>query len=115
MPFGGSRRVFPDLGALPLVVPVSFVSAVLVWRTLPSDVPYFGSIAGSLSTVAASLPAGTVLVTLDVAAVIRYGQYARTPEAAAFTALGGVVAPVPTCWLTPPVGNLGAVHERATR
>lgn len=103
------------LVALPLVVPTSFVSAVIVWRRLPSDVPYFGAVAGLLATVGTYLLATLVLFALNVAAVVIYGQYAQALEAVTFMGLVGFMAFASTFWLTLPIGSVsGIVHEHLT-
>ena len=99
--------------ALPLVVPTSFISAVFVWRTLPSDTPYFGGVAGFLATLGTYLLAMFVLFALNVVAVVIYGQYEGILEAAAFMLLVGFVALASTFWLTFPIGSVsGMIHER---
>lgn len=106
---------YDDANPLPLVVATSFVSAVFVWRTLPSDIPHFGASAGVLATLGTYLLAVLVLFVLNVAVVATYGQYAQIPEAASFMALVGFVALTSTFWLTLPVGAVsGFVHERVT-
>ena len=52
--------------ALPIVIPTAFLVGVAVWRLLPSDVPFFGPVAGllgTLGTYVASLPTVTVILT----------------------------------------------------
>ena len=99
--------------ALPLVVPASFVSAVVVWRTLPSEVPYFGAVAGFLATLGTYLLSLLVLLALYAVVVVAYGQYEQIFEAVAMVALVGFVALATTFWLTFPVGIAsGIVHER---
>ena len=101
--------------ALPVVVPASFVSAVIVWRMLPSDVPHFGASAGVVATVGTYLLVLLVLFTLSVVNVVVSGQYAQLPEAAACIGFIGFIALVWTVWLTLPVGAVsGIVHERVT-
>ena len=116
-PIGTDWEFFGTMAlvALPLVVPTSFVSAVVVWRTLPSDVPYFGAIAGFLATLGTYLIAILVLFALYAVAVVIYGQYAQILEAAAFLVLVGSIAFVSTFWLTLPIGTVsGIIHERVT-
>jgi hypothetical protein len=98
--------------ALPLVVPTSFLSAVFVWRILPSDIPYFGACAGILTAAGTYLLALLVLFVLNVAVVVLNGQYAQIPEVVAFIGPVGFVALVSTFWLTLPVGAIsGLIHE----
>ena len=116
-PIGSDRRFLGTMAllALPLVVPTSFVSAVLVWRTLPADVPYFGAIAGLLATLGTYLLSLLVLFALYALVVVAYGQYAQIYEAAAMVVLVGYVALATTFWLTLPIGTVGGiVHERVT-
>ena len=99
--------------ALPLVVPTSFTSAVIVWRTLPSDIPHFGATAGVLATLGTYLLALLVLFALNVAALVIYGQYAEILEGLVFIPVIGFVALASTFWLTFPVGAIsGIIHER---
>lgn len=99
--------------ALPLVIPASFVSAFLIWRTLPADIPHFGAVGGFLATLGTYLVAILVLFTLNVVAVVIYGQFAQLLEAAAFMGLIGVVALASTFWLTLPIGCVsGIMYER---
>ena len=99
--------------ALPLVIPASFISAIIVWRTLPSDIQYFGASAGVLSTFGTYLLALLTLFALNVVAVVLYGQYAQIFEVASFLIVVGFVALASTFWLTFPVGAIsGIIHER---
>lgn len=101
------------LVALPFVVPTSFVSAVIVWRSLPSDTPYFGASAGVLAALGTY---ALVLLTLFVFSIITItinGQYAEIPDALGFMTVVGFVALASTFWLTFPVGAIsGIIHER---
>ncbi|QOS12677.1 hypothetical protein [Haloferax gibbonsii] len=106
------------VGALPLVVPTAFVSAVAVWRTLPADVPYFGAVAGLLSTLGAYFLGLCVVFAFLVAPVVVAGQVevAQLLEAAGFAVAIGFVAVASTIWVTVPVGvGSGCVHEAVTR
>ena len=116
-PIGSDWEFLGTMGliALPFVVPASFISAVIVWRTLPSDVPHFGASAGILATLGTYLLALLVLFMLSVVEVGFSGQYAQLPEAAAFIGVIGFVALSTTFWLTLPVGVVsGIIHERVT-
>jgi hypothetical protein len=100
---------------LPLVVPTSFVSAVLVWRTVPPNTPHFGAVAGLLATVGTYLLSLLVLLVFYATTVVVYGQYDQFGEAVRFLILIGFVALISTCWLTFPVGVAsGVIHERIT-
>lgn len=116
-PLGSDWEFFGAMAliALPLVVPMSFLSAVIVWRTLPSKIPHFGAIAGVFATLGTYLLALIVLFTLYVIALVAYGQFDQILEAAGFVLLIGFVALASTFWLTLPVGALsGTIHERVT-
>lgn len=116
-PIGTDWEFLGTMGliALPFVVPASFISTVIVWRTLPSDVPYFGASAGVLATLGTYLLVLLGLFTLSVIEVVVSGQYAQLPEAVAFIVFIGFVALASTFWLTLPVGVVsGIIHERVT-
>ena len=101
--------------ALPFVVPTSFISAVIVWRTLPSDTPYFGASAGVLAALGTYLLALLALFAFSMIALVINGQYTEIPEALGFMTVIGFVALASTFWLTFPVGAIsGIVHERVT-
>ncbi|RQG89991.1 hypothetical protein EA462_08265 [Natrarchaeobius halalkaliphilus] len=104
------------LVSLPIVVPVAFVASVFVWRALPSDVPYFGVVAGFLATVV------TYLASLAIVFLIRLlwfwwtGAESVLVDVGGFVALIGLFATVLTVWLTIPVGCVsGAIYEYARR
>lgn len=99
--------------ALPLVIPTAFVSAVLVWRTLPANVPYYGAVGGFLATLGTYILATLVLFTLNAAAVVLYGQFGQLLEAAVFIGFIGLFALATTFWLTFPIGCVsGTIYER---
>ena len=98
--------------ALPIVIPTAFLVGVAVWRLLPSDVPFFGPVAGllgTLGTYVASLLAVTVILT---ASAVLGLSGADPVNAAAFSfgvvALGFMI----TWWVTFPVGAVsGTVYN----
>ncbi|EMA06908.1 hypothetical protein [Haloferax denitrificans] len=101
--------------ALPLVVPASFISAVIVWRTLPSDTPYFGASAGVLAALGTYILALLALFAFSMIALVINGQYTEIPEALGFMVVIGFVALASTFWLTFPIGAIsGIIHERVT-
>lgn len=101
--------------ALPFVVPTSFVSAVIVWRSLPSDTPYFGASAGVLAALGTYILALLALFVFSMIALVINGQYAEIPEALGFMTVVGFVALASTFWFTFPVGAVsGIIHERVT-
>jgi len=96
--------------AVPIVVPTAFVVGVVVWRLLPSEIPFFGPVAGLLGTLGTYV--GSLLaVTLILTASAALGLSGAEPvSAAAFSV--GVVALVFTItwWVTFSVGAVsGAV------
>ena len=116
-PIGSDWEFFGTMAliALPVVVPTSFISAVVVWRVLPSDTPHFGASAGVLTTLGTYFLALLVLSALNVVEGVIYGQYAEIPEGLAFIAVIGFVALASTFWLTFPIGAAsGLIHERVT-
>ena len=99
--------------AVPVVLPTAFLVGVAVWRLLPSDVPFFGPVAGllgTLGTYVASLIAVTVILTASAA----LGLSGADPvNAAAFSfgvvALGFSI----TWWVTLPVGAVSGTMYTA--
>jgi hypothetical protein len=101
--------------ALPFVVPTAFISAVIVWRTLPSDTPYFGASAGVLAALGTYIIALLALFVFSIVALVSNSQYTEIPEALGFMTVIGFVALGSTFWLTFPVGAIsGIIHERVT-
>lgn len=97
--------------AVPVVVPTALVVGIAVWRLLPSDLPFFGPIAGLLGTLGTYV--GTLLVVmliLTASAVL--GLSGAEPVNAAAFSFGVVgLAFMITWWLTFPVGAVsGAVY-----
>ena len=97
--------------AVPVVVPTAFLVGVAVWRLLPSNVPFFGVVAGllgTLGTYVASLLAVTVILTAS--AVL--GLSGADPVSAAGFSFGVVALGfMITWWVTFPVGAVsGTVY-----
>ena len=97
--------------ALPIVIPTAFLVAVVVWRLLPSNIPFFGPVAGllgTLGTYVASLLAVTLILTVSAA----LGLSGADPVSAAAFSFGVVVLGFSiTWWVTFPVGTAsGAVY-----
>ena len=102
-----------------LVVPVAFVSAVVVWRYSRTLTPNFGAVAGAL-TVAMTYALSLVATFLAVAAFLMAsgatGWVTVATDAAVLSALIAIFALVFTAWFTIPLGIIGGwTYERATR
>ncbi len=97
--------------AVPIVVPTAFVVGVVVWRLLPSNIPFFGPVSGLLGTLGTYV--GCLLtVTLVLMASATLGLSGADPVSAAGFSLGAVVLGFMfTWWVTFPVGVVsGAVY-----
>ncbi len=97
--------------AVPVVVPTAFLVGVAVWRHLPSDVPFFGPVAGLLGTLGTYV-ASLLTVTVILAASAVLGLSGGDPVNAAAFSVGVVgVGFMLTWWVTFPVGAAsGAVY-----
>ncbi|RQG97683.1 hypothetical protein [Natrarchaeobius chitinivorans] len=108
------------LVSLPFVVPTAFLVGTAVWRYLPARIPYFGAVAGVVTTVLTYV-ISLVLVFFALLAIVATSSgtgIETTAEllevAAGLTLLIGIFATVMTTWLTIPIGCLsGVIYERA--
>ncbi|WP_418286260.1 hypothetical protein [Halorubrum sp. DTA46] len=75
--------------AVPVVVPSALVVGVAVWRLLPSDVPFFGPVAGLLGTLGTYIGA-LIAVTLIQTAFTVLGLSSADPVSAAAFSFGVV-------------------------
>ena len=98
--------------AVPVVVPVAFVAGVVVWRLLPSEIPFFGPVAGLLGTLGTYL--GSLLaIALILAASAALDLSGGGPASAAAFSFGVVyIGFLNTWWVAFPVGAVsGAVYS----
>ncbi|WP_101294163.1 hypothetical protein [Halegenticoccus soli] len=113
-PIGSDWRFLRTMAlyALPLIVPVAFISAVLVWRLLPANVSYYGAIGGVAATVGTYIGSLAVVFALAIVTILVTGETVQVLEVLATMGAIGFVAFAATFWLTLPVGCIaGIVHE----
>jgi len=95
--------------AVPVVVPTALVAGVVVWRILPSEIPFFGAVAGifgTLGTYVGSLLALMLILT----ATATLGLSGSDPLSAAAFSFGVVyIAFLLTWWVTFPVGAVSGI------
>ena len=97
--------------AVPVVVPTALVTGIAVWRLLPSDIPFFGPVAGLLGTLGTYI-GSLIAVTLILTVAAALGLSSTDPVSAATTSLGAVALGfMITWWVAFPVGAVsGAVY-----
>lgn len=97
--------------AVPVVVPTALVAGIVVWRLLPSNIPFFGPVAGllgTLGTYVGSLLTVTLILTVAAALGLSDADPVNAP-AIFFGAVG--LGFIITWWVAFPVGAVsGAVY-----
>ncbi|GAB7009111.1 hypothetical protein JCM31271_10540 [Halorubrum trueperi] len=97
--------------AAPVVIPTALVVGVVVWRLLPSDIPFFGPVAGLLGTLGTYV-GSLIAVTLILTTAAALGLSGADPVSAATISFGVVaIGFMITWWVAFPVGVVsGAVY-----
>lgn len=111
--FGSSTLAVLSLYAVPVVVPVAFVAAVAVWRVLPTEIPYFGAVAGVIATLVTYVGSVVVVAALATVLAATSASDASTGTGVGFALVVGFAAFLWTFWLALPAGMVsGMVYER---
>lgn len=119
----GLDAISIGLLALPIVIPSAFVSGVIAWRVVPSELSWFGPVAGLVAT-GFSYWVGVLIVSIVLLFLGIFTDPSRAltsvtsvealSSLVSFLSVVISVAFMFTFWATLPLGTLGGyVHERA--
>ena len=97
--------------AVPVVVPTALAAGIVVWQLLPSDIPFFGPVAGLLGTLGTYI-GSLIALTLILTAAGALGVSSTDPVSAATISFGAVsLGFMITWWVAFPVGAVsGTVY-----